>query len=518
VAIKEENNGWVKTVLLNPPTLKDNRADADRLIDVLKTKLNADWISIELDLLRHLPEYLRKWNYAIRCTLIKDREHWHIIQITSSQRASPLAGLAVDLGTCRVVLRLVDLINGRILAESSFDNPQLSIGPDLLTRSHYAEQNGGLERLNQLIVDGLNQHIKQVCRSGGCQTDDVLIVSVAGNTVMTHLFMGLKPYWMIREPYIPIVNRPGLVKAGELGIKVHPLARVIIFPNIGSYFGGDLIAGILFSGMNKTSDTTILVDVGTNAEVVLGNANWLIACAGAAGPALEGGVTRMGMMAGPGVIDRLTLQAANFQFEYHTIGDMPPKGICGSGLIDLVANLFLFGLIDVRGKWVPEVCGSRLIEYDELLHLVVVPAEDSATGVDLTISQADIDSLIRSKAAMYTILETIITSVGMSLRDLRQFYVAGTFGSFIRPESAVAIGMLPDLPLENYQSLGNSCIGGATLVLTRMDCLAEVDKIRDTITYLELNVNQAFMTRFSAAKFLPHTNPSLFPSVKVGSK
>jgi uncharacterized 2Fe-2S/4Fe-4S cluster protein (DUF4445 family) len=518
VTMKKKNIGWVQTVLLTAPTLKDNRADADRLIDVLKTELNTDWITIELDLLRHLPEYLRKWNYAVRCILIKDHLYWHLIHITSSQDTSLVAGLAVDLGTCRVVLRLVDLTDGRILAESSFDNPQLSIGPDILTRIHYAEQSGGLERLHQLIVEGLNQRIEKICRSGGCQSDDVLFISVAGNTVMTHILMGFKLYWIIREPYIPIVNRPGLVKAVELGIKVHPRAKVFIFPNIGSYFGGDLIAGILFSGMNKNTDTAILVDVGTNAEVVLGNANWLIACAGAAGPALEGGVTRMGMMAGPGVIDRLAIQSDNFQFVYHTIGDMPPKGICGSGLIDLAANLFLCGMIDVRGKLVPAACGSRLIEHDELRHLVVVPAEGSATGADLKISQADLDSLIRSKAAMYTILETITSSVGMSLHDLRRFYVAGTFGSFIQPESAIAIGMLPDLPIKSYQSIGNSSIGGATMVLTAVDCREEVDKIRDAITYLELNVNQEFMNRFSAAKFLPHTNPSLFPSVKVGSK
>ncbi len=516
--MKEKNTGWVKAVILTPPNLKDNRADADRLIDALKTELNTDLISIELDLLKNLPDQLRNWNYQVRCVLMKERQHWYLIHITSLRDNSLIAGLAVDLGTSRVVLQLVDLENGKILAESSFDNPQLTIGPDILTRIHYAEQKNGLERLNRLIVDGLNQHIEKICRSRGCRTDDILFISLAGNTTMIHLFMGLKPYWIIREPYIPIINRPGLVKAAELGVKVHPLARLFIFPNIGSYFGGDLIAGILYSGINKATDTAILVDVGTNAEVVLGNANWLIACAGAAGPALESGATRMGMMANTGVIDRFVIRPVIFQFEYHTIGDLPPKGICGSGLIDLAANLFLCGLIDIRGRFVPTACGARLIERDELKHLVVVPAEGAATGTDLTISQAELDSLIRSKAAMYTILETITASVGISLHDLRTVYVAGAFGSFIRPESAIAIGMMPDLPIESYRPLGNSAIGGATMVLTGVDCMEEVDKIRDRITYLELNVNQEFMNRFSTAKFLPHTNTSLFPSVKLWSK
>ena len=327
--------------------------------------------------------------------------------------------------------------------------------------------------------------------------------------------MGLNPHWIIREPYIPAVNRPGILKAIDLGLNVSPQARTIVFPNIGSYFGGDLIAGILFCGLNRQSDTAILVDVGTNAEVVLGNQHWLIACAGAAGPALEGGVTRMGMMAGPGAIDRIAINPSTHEIRIHTIEDSPPIGICGSGVIDLAAQLYLSGMVDLRGKLVPAACGGRLKKMDGLLHLVVVPAPESATGEDLTISQADLDSLVRSKAAMYTILETISGSVGIDLADLKKFYVAGTFGSFINPQSAICIGMLPDLPLQRYQALGNSSLGGAALALTSHQSLEEIDAIRDQITYMELNVNQDFMNRFSAARFLPHTDRSRFPTVNV---
>jgi uncharacterized 2Fe-2S/4Fe-4S cluster protein (DUF4445 family) len=330
--------------------------------------------------------------------------------------------------------------------------------------------------------------------------------------------MGLNPRWIIREPSIPAVNAPGVMKADALGLHVHPRARVLIFPNIGSYFGGDLIAGILFSEIYKKSRTCILVDVGTNAEVVLGNKNWLIACAGAAGPALEGGVTRMGMTAGPGVIDQISLETDTLEFKIHTIDDLPPKGICGSGVIDLAARLFQSGMIDVRGKLVPAACGRRIKKINGQLHLVVVPAESSDTGSDLTISQADLDSLIRSKAAMYTILETITASVGMAPQDLESFYVAGTFGSFINPASAITIGMLPDLPLDRYKPLGNSSLAGAALALQSDKYHDEIDQIRDRITYLELNVNQDFMNRFSAAKFLPHTNTKLFPSGKTVQK
>jgi uncharacterized 2Fe-2S/4Fe-4S cluster protein (DUF4445 family) len=293
------------------------------------------------------------------------------------------------------------------------------------------------------------------------------------------------------------------------------VARVLIFPNIGSYFGGDLVAGILFSEIYKKSRPCILIDVGTNAEVVLGNEHWLIACAGAAGPALEGGVTRMGMTAGPGVIDQIEVDLNTLEFNIHTIGDLPPRGICGSGVIDLAAQLFLAGMIDMRGKLVPAVCGPKIREIDGLFHLIVVPRDKSASGADLTVSQADLDSLIRSKAAMYTILETITASVGIGPQDLETFYVAGTFGSFIKPASAISIGMLPDLPLERYRPLGNSSLGGAALALQSDTYHDEIDRIRDRITYLELNVNQEFMNRFSAAKFLPHTNTKLFPSVSA---
>ncbi|MDM8524750.1 ASKHA domain-containing protein [Desulfococcaceae bacterium HSG8] len=520
---------WIKTISLSPPSLQDNTADADRIINALKKELHTDAIHTEFSLLKQLPDILRKWNYHVRCILVPSRGQWLLTGIAHAEDRKPFMGLAVDLGTTRVVLRLADISTGRILGESAFDNPQISVGPDILARIHYADTEEGLATVNRLIIDGLNREIVALCgkiripgplqkadAEKGISPQDIYLISVAGNTAMTHLFMGLNPRWIIREPYIPVVNKPGVVKAEELGIKAaNPLCRILVFPNVGSYFGGDLIAGILFSGMNTAEDTAILVDVGTNAEVVLGNKNWLIACAGAAGPALEGGVTKMGMMAGPGVIDKIAIDPDTHEFDIRTIGNMPPKGICGSGLIDLAAHLFLSGMLDIRGRLLPSVCGHRLKEKDNIRYLTVVPENNSAAGEELIISQTDIDSLIRSKAAMYTILETITASVGMSLSELSRFYVAGTFGSFISPRSAISIGMIPDLPPDCYKPLGNSSLGGATLALTSPECIAEIDRIRERITYLELNVNQDFMNRFSAAKFLPHTNPSLFPSVKI---
>jgi uncharacterized 2Fe-2S/4Fe-4S cluster protein (DUF4445 family) len=332
---------------------------------------------------------------------------------------------------------------------------------------------------------------------------------------MTHLFLGLDPFWICREPYIPAVNHPGLIKGSDLGLAVNPQSPVMVFPNVGSYFGGDLIAGILASGMHRRGEISILVDVGTNAEVVLGNREWLMACAGAAGPALEGGVANIGMMAGSGVIDRVNIDPGSGAFRTRTIDNAPPVGICGSGLIDLTAQLFLRGMIDLRGKYVADACRDRLREIGGVRHLVVVPARESGTGKDLTLSQTDIDSLLRSKAAMHTILVTITNMIHISLEDLARFYIAGTFGSYIEPRSAITIGMIPDLPLDRYESLGNTAIEGATMALLSRRDRDAVHRIRDSITYTELNVNQEFMNLFSAAKFIPHTDRSLFPSVSA---
>ena len=276
---------WLRTVSLPPPSLQNNTADADRLVATLKAVLQTDdAIYIDLKVLKKLPDLLRKYDFNIQCILFKNRWQWSLLDIRCADDSRPVGGLAVDLGTSRVMLRLLDLSDGQILAESGFDNPQLTIGPDILTRIHYTESAGGLAELNELIIGSLNHAIEAVCRSSRIETTDIYALAVAGNTAMTHLFLGINPRWIIREPYIPVVNKPEILKAAELGLQVNPAAEMLIFPNIGSYFGGDLIAGILYTGLCTASDTALLVDVGTNAEVVLGNQSWLIACAGAAAP------------------------------------------------------------------------------------------------------------------------------------------------------------------------------------------------------------------------------------------
>jgi len=506
---------WVHYISMTPPSLSDNAADVDRLTAQLKQRLNVRFIDMDRSIMVSVPAVLRKSNFNVRCVLFGFDHQYQLIDIQPSNDCLPVYGLAIDLGTTRVVFRLLDLITQSAVIETTIDNPQCDIAPDVLARIHYTDQADGLFHLQQRIIHAINQQIQHICTTLCIRATQIMCVSIAGNTCMTHLLLGLPPQAIIREPYIPVINRQLLLPANELGVDINPRARIFIFPNIGSYFGGDLISGILALDMYQQTEISIMVDVGTNAEVVLGNKDWMIACAGAAGPALESGVSKIGMTAGPGAIERI--QPDNQSFIWQTIENKKPVGICGSGFIDLAAVLFQSGKLDIRGKLVPDKCKDRMLYIDNIAHFLVVPGETSATGKNLTISQVDIDSLIRSKAAMYTILTTITQSVGIRLTDISTFYVAGTFGAYIDPSSAITIGMIPDLPLQRYQSVGNTSLAGATRVLLSRKDIEAVSDIQKHITYLELNVNQEFMNRFSAAKFLPHTDTTLFPTVNVPS-
>jgi uncharacterized 2Fe-2S/4Fe-4S cluster protein (DUF4445 family) len=506
---------WIRcnAVSMTPPTLKDNTADVERLIKGIEKRLGGGEVTVNLSLARKIASFLREHGYQAGTVLYKGFSSWHLVDLFPTAEAASLYGLAVDLGTSVVAVRLLDLATGDVREETSFLNPQVEVGPDVLTRIHFAGHEGGLQELRALLINRLNKEIVSIAERQEIPTRKIVGASVAGNTTMTHLFLGLDPYWICREPYIPVLNRPGLVRPTDIGLGIHERGAVFVFPNVGSYFGGDLIAGILSSGMNQQEEISILVDVGTNAEVVLGNRDWLVACAGAAGPALEGGVASMGMMAGPGVIDKVVIDPATGEFCVRAIDNLAPVGICGSGMIDLVAQLYLAGMIDIQGKYVPRKCGARIRRIDEMLHLVVVFSKDSGTGEDLTLSQAEIDTLLRSKAAMHTILTTVTRMVHLEWKDFRRFYVAGTFGSYINPRSAITLGMLPELPPETYQALGNTSLAGATMALQSLKKRDEVDEIRNRVTYVEMNVNQEFMNQFSAAKFIPHTDRTLFPSV-----
>ncbi|HHD64893.1 MAG TPA: DUF4445 domain-containing protein [Desulfobulbaceae bacterium] len=522
-------------VVAEPPSLQDNTADLDRLHAAvsrsLPEKLATRPLTIPFQVMAGLGRRFRRAGFSGHA-LINVAPHQLTIVDFLKTNPKKIPAMALDLGTTHLEATLIDLVSGNNLAHTHGPNAQMQYGADILSRIHYAagkaSGQNGLLKLQHAAVDSINLLIEALGEEAGIEPEYIRAISVSGNTTMVHLLLGLSPYHICREPYTPMTGAPDPFFAAEIGLRINKQALVWVLPNIGSYFGGDLISGILASGLDEMEKTSMLIDVGTNAEVVLGNKDWLIACAGAAGPALEGGVARMGMRAGPGAIEHVRLDRENWQLTVSTIDDQPAVGICGSGLIELVAELYLARVVDLRGKLCRDtVSGTKkrrdfickhLLETEEGLVFVVTSAETSGHGRPVVLAQVDLDAMMRSKAAMYAILATLVSQVGVEFSDLDRIYVAGAFGKHIDPGSAITLGMLPDLPIATYVSVGNSSLHGAELVLLSEKARIRSREIRRKITYIELNVNQEFMLRFSGSRFIPHTDPHLFPSVPIFSR
>lgn len=525
-------------VAADAPSLEDNTADLDRLRNAVRAELpDARPLEIPFGRVVRLCRLFRQAGFS-GVALVNDLPGRWVLADFLAESPAAFPAMALDLGTTHLEATLVDLATGKALATAGRENAQIRYGADILSRIHQATgvrrqmrevepsfSDPGLLDLQRCIVSCINDLATELAAAGGVAIDAIRALSVSGNTVMTHLLLGLDPFHICREPYIPMANMVEPMEGRELGLALHPAAPVWIMPSVGSYFGGDLISGILASGLAASEQVRMLIDVGTNAEVVLGNKDWLIACAGAAGPALEGGVARMGMRAAPGAIESVAIDPATYAMEVRTIGGAPARGLCGSGLIDLVAALYLAGIIDIRGKFRdPGGDGDparkafmqeRLVMRGEQRAFKVVAASEAGAMHDVLLEQIDLDAMIRSKAAMYAILSTLMSQVGLAFTDLAEICVAGAFGNHINPRAAITLGMLPDLDLSVYRAIGNSSLQGAIEVLSsrlaRQECLDIVSKI----TYIELNVNQEFMIRFSGSRFIPHTDPSLFPSVPL---
>ncbi len=519
-------------VQADPPDLQDNTADLDRLRLALERELAGAGrnrsVVIPFAAMAPLGQAFREAGFCGHAVVNVLADRFECVDFLD-EGSDTLAAMALDLGTTHLEATLIDLYTGARLARANTANGQIEYGADILSRIHFATsrdgQGDGLVTLQKAVVASINQLAGELAGQAGLNPEQIRALSVSGNTTMVHFLLGLSPYHICREPYTPLVGWPDPFVASDIGVNIHARAPVWILPSIGSYFGGDLISGILASGLDEQETTSMLIDVGTNAEVVLGNREWLIACAGAAGPALEGGVARMGMRAGPGAIEHVRLDREKWRLVVETIDGRPAVGICGSGLIELVAELFLAGIVDIRGKlrWDTgsgsearqQFIREHLVEDENGLNFIVVPADKSGHGRPVTLAQVDLDAMMRSKAAMYAILTTLVGQVGVEFGDLDTIYVAGAFGKHIDPKAAITLGMLPDLPLSTFQPIGNSSLSGAELVLFSERARNRALQIGQKITYIELNVNQEFMIRFSGSRFIPHTDPHLFPSVPI---
>jgi len=500
---------------IDKPTLFDNIADWERITRCIynkKPELINSHLNISLDLLKKLSKLLRDSNWEVTVTLTENNNLWEIIDIQVNNTAKNNFGIAIDIGTTTVVTFLVNLNTGEILNSKATHNQQMSFGDDVITRIMYSEKREGLEKLNSAICNTINELISALTLDEKISKDDITSASIAGNTTMIHLFLDIPPNFIRREPYIPVVNFPPNIKAKDIKLNINPEAPVFCLSGVASYVGGDITAGVLACGMDNFSTISVLIDLGTNGEIVLGNKEWLLTSACSAGPAFEGVGIKYGIRAMDGAIQKIEIH--NNILNYTTIGDKKPKGICGSGLIDIIAELFKNGIIDKAGKFVKEKTNRiRKNENDEYEFLIV---EKNKTQInqDIVITESDILNLIHSKGAVFLGLKVLLEHAGLNFDNISHIYVAGGFGTYLDIEKAIIIGLLPDIPRDRFSFIGNSSITGAKMCLISKQAREKVKTIAQKMTYIELSTEPKFMNEYTSTLFLPHTDINLFPSVK----
>lgn len=503
---------------IEPPTLVDNTDDMSRLRRALALQTDIADVRARLPVLQRLSSRLRADHWNI--TAVIETDTWdmpngpsRLVDVLPGDRCDENWGLAIDIGTTSNVVYLVNLINGDVVQQAADYNGQIRRGEDVISRIIFASKDGGLQELQELVVGTLNKLIQRVCRRQGIEPDEVHKAVVAGNSTMIHLFLALPPQSIRLEPYVTTVNQVPAVRAAEIGLGINPEATVDCLPGVASYVGADITAGVVSSGMVDVGDITLFIDVGTNGEMVLGDGSWFIACACSAGPAFEGAGVVDGMRATRGAIEDVWINAQTAEPTYRVIGGRKPKGICGSGLIGLLAEMFITGVIDKSGNLNRTLETPRIRTGEHGDEYVVAWADETDHGRDIVITHPDIDNLLRAKAAIFAGFASLAQSVGVDMSDVSQVFIGGAFGQYLNVEKSVEIGLLPDLPWDRFKFLGNTSIRGAYMALLRRDVRAEIEEVASKMTYLELSADNTFYDQFTSALFLPHTNIERFPSV-----
>jgi len=506
-----EPDGLIRQVSLaiDPPSLNDTASDLERFQKKLFPLLDGRPLQTSLASLRDLGPALRGGEWQVIATVADMGDAWRLVRVDPANHLTPVVELAIDLGTTTVVAELIDAGTGKVLASRLAYNAQKEFGVDVTTRMMYAEKPGGLSELRQVILTTLNEHVAALCTETNSQPDNIAAVVIAGNTIMFHLLLGLDPSSIRRDPYVPATTVFPILSALEVGLDVNPGALLYLFPAASGYVGGDVTAGLLGTHIPEEEPLSILIDIGTNGETVLGNNGFLLACSGSAGSAFEGCGLEWGMAAQPGAIDRVRYD--DNLLIYHTVGDQPARGICGSGLIEALGAFLQSGLINRSGRVNLELPGAQNITGHP--EIMLVPAADTAGGKEITLRQGDIENLIRDKAALYAGSRILLANTGMTFDDVERIYIAGNFGQSLEIEQAVRIGLLPDIPRERIKFIGNSSLAGARTALLSRDAWRRAQEIASSITCLELTIEPRYFDEYTAALFLPHTDLSLFPSL-----
>jgi len=508
-------------VELSPPTLTDNAGDLTRLLRGLKQRFALSDLSVDFPVVRKLGKVLRDSDWKVTVTTLvtaaKPRtKAWRrprIIDIEPGDTREIHYALAFDIGTTTVCGQLLDLNRGKVLAESIDYNGQISYGEDVITRIAYCQKAGGLKKLQQAVVATINGTIDEMVTRSRVPVETIGHIMLAGNTTMTQLLLGLDPRYIRLTPYTPVANFFPPVEAASLGIKVGEHVQVFAFPAVASYVGGDIVAGVIGAGLHQRKALTFFMDIGTNGEIVIGNSEWMVTASCSAGPAFEGGGIKHGIVASNGAIEDFSIDPNSLEPTIGTIGQVKPKGICGSGLINIIAGLLEAGLINQKGKFNPDLPTKRIRPGDDGYEYVLSWATETQTGKDIVITEVDIDNLIRAKGAIYAGCQTLSASVGVNCADFEQVIIAGAFGSHIDIERSITIGLLPDLPVDRFVFVGNGSLLGARLTSFSRDLLDDARRVAQMMTNIELSESIDFMNNYIAALFLPHTNASEFPAV-----
>ncbi len=505
-----------KYLILPPPTLSDNVCDLRRLREGLKKQYRLDNITMDFFLTRKLAEVMRANNFEVTATLDfaqRRSRKPRLVQVESGNTTGRHYAIAIDIGTTTVWGQLLDLTSGEILGALGEYNAQISYGEDVISRIIYAGKPGGLQRLQGLVVGNINSVVKALLKKNKLKVEDVSHLTLAANTTMTHLFLGIDPKYIRLAPYTPTVCAVPPVRAQDLGLDLGEHVYVYCLSSVSSYVGGDIVSGVLGSGMYQEGKLTLFIDIGTNGEIVVGNRDWMACAACSAGPAFEGGGIRFGMRATQGAIEDVSINPDTGEPMLMTIGMVKPKGICGSGLINILATLMEAGFIEPNGRFREDLPTPRIRSGESGREYVLAYASETQVNQDIVLSEVDIDNLMRAKGAMYAGYITLLESVGLSIHDLEQIILAGAFGSFINIENAITIGLLPDLPLEKFTYVGNGSLLGATCVAFSREMLEEERRVALMMTNFELSETAGFMDRYMAALFLPHTQQEYFPTV-----
>ncbi|GAX59750.1 ferredoxin [Candidatus Scalindua japonica] len=500
---------------LQPPTMDDSVADHERLYQAIMMDQNVELNVMQTGyrILKKLPEVLRENDWTVTVTLGHRGKVLEIIDVQPGDTSKINFGVAIDVGTTTVVACLLDLQTSKVVDSEAVYNTQMKYGEDYIQRIIYAIQNDALEEMQRSIVTDINKLISTLVKRNDIELEYITSVVCAGNTAMHHFLLGLDPERIRKEPYIPSANFIPPIRAIQLGIDINSRGLLYTLPSVAAYVGADITSGAAAIRLDREELPTLLIDIGTNGEVVLGNKEWMVCCSASAGPAFEGSGIKHGMRAAKGAIEIMHI-TKEFEVSYSTIGNVPPRGICGSGLLDCIAEMLRSGIIDRSGKFQKGIKTDKLREKDDEYEFVLVNRDETAIDNDIVISQADIANLIRSKGAIYAAVSLLIESMGLTIGDVHCVYMAGGFGNYLNVRNAITIGMLPDMPASRIKFVGNTSLTGAKMALLSEDAFETVQNIASQMTYFDLMGNQKYMEEFMSANFLPHTNLDEFPSVQ----